>query len=275
MAPPGALQTPHVGFNKICTQEDERGTVLIGEIDLRNSAVLLDVDGTILDIAATPRDVVVPQRLKRALKTLWRGTSGAVAFVSGRPLADLDRLFAPLRLAAIAGHGAEVRVSASDEPSRYDAPIGNNLRGQFEALASKVDGIILEDKGYSLALHYRLAPEHAETVLEAVKMACAAYSESAIEVLPGKAVIEVKSRAFNKGTGVRKLMMSPPFRGRRPVFIGDDVTDESAFAVLPEFDGVGFSVGRRISGLAGCFPTPDDVRQWLYRVAGTDGEIQP
>jgi hypothetical protein len=192
----GFLETPQgAGYrNKIRIQEDERGIVLIGDIDLCNSAVLLDVDGTILDIAATPRGVAVPRRLKRALKTLWRGTSGAVAFVSGRPLGDLDRLFAPLRLAAIAGHGAEVRVSASDEPSRYDAPIGNNLRGQFEAFASKVDGIILEDKGYSLALHYRLAPEHAETVLEAVKIACAVYPKSAIEVLLGKAVIEVKSR---------------------------------------------------------------------------------
>ena len=109
----------------------------------------------------------------------------------------------------------------------------------------------------------------------AVAMACAVYPESTIEVLPGKAVIEVKSSAFNKGTGIRRLMMHPPFRGRRPVFIGDDITDESAFAVLPELDGVGFSVGRRISGLAGFFAEPDDVRQWLYRVVGTDGADQP
>jgi trehalose 6-phosphate phosphatase len=79
----------------------------------------------------------------------------------------------------------------------------------------------------------------------------------------------------DRHTGIRNLMMHPPFRGRRPVFIGDDVTDESAFAVLPEFDGVGFSVGRRISGLAGCFPEPDDVRQWIYRVAGTDKADHP
>jgi trehalose 6-phosphate phosphatase len=275
MALPGALQTTYVGFNKIRIQEDERGIVLIGDIDLCNSAVLLDVDGTILDIAATPRGVAVPRRLKRALKTLWRGTSGAVAFVSGRPLGDLDRLFAPLRLAAIAGHGAEVRVSANDQPSRNDTPIDNDLRGQFQAFASKVDGIILEDKGYSLALHYRLAPEHAEMVREVVAAACAVYPKSAIEVLLGKAVIEVKSSAFNKGTGLRMLMMHPPFRGRRPVFIGDDVTDESAFAVLPEFDGVGFSVGRPISGLAGCFAQPNDVRKWLYRIAGADEADHP
>ena len=249
--------------------------MLIDDIDLRTSAVLLDVDGTILDIAVTPRDVLVPQRLKMALETLCRETGGAVAFVSGRPLADIDRLFAPLKLAAVAGHGAELRLKGGDEPSRYEGPIDRDLRGQFAAFASKLDGIILEDKGYSLALHYRLAPEHAERVREAVAAACAVYPKNAIEVLPGKAVIEVKSAAFNKGTGIRNLMLCRPFRGRRPVFIGDDFTDEAAFAVLPEFDGLGFSVGRTISGLAGSFQKPRDVRHWLYRVTGPHGAERP
>jgi trehalose 6-phosphate phosphatase len=236
-------------------------------LDLNDRAILLDVDGTIIDIAPTPRDVVVPQQLKNALKTLSHRTGGAVAFVSGRPLADLDRLFAPLKLAAVAGHGAELRVSSRDKPSRYDAPLGGDLRRQFEALVSRLDGCILEDKGYSLALHYRLAPQHADTVREAVAAACAVYPRSAIEVLPGKAVIEVKSSAFNKGTGVRELMRFPPFRGRRPVFIGDDVTDRAAFRVLPEFGGTGYSVGHKFAGLAGWFPKPQDVREWLYQMA--------
>jgi len=245
--------------------------VLIDHIDIHNRALLLDVDGTILDIAATPREVTVPSRLKQALTKLEEETKGALAFVSGRPLADLDRLFAPLKLAAIAGHGAELRVHGGDEPSKYETPIDGDLRGQFAAFASKLDGIILEDKGYSLALHYRLAPQHAEVVREAVAAACAPYPSTSIEVLPGKAVIEVKSATFNKGTGIRQLMTYPPFRGRRPIFVGDDVTDESAFAVLPEFEGLGFSVGRELSGLAGSFPMPRDVRQWLYRAAGLAG----
>ena len=91
----------------------------------------------------------------------------------------------------------------------------------------------------------------------------------------GKAVVEVKSTAFNKGTGVRELMKFPPFRGRRPIFIGDDVTDEHAFAVLPEFDGLGFSVGRELPALAGMFRTPDDVRAWIYRLASAVGVAQP
>jgi trehalose 6-phosphate phosphatase len=249
--------------------------VLIDAIDIRTSAVLLDVDGTLLDIAPTPGEVYVPPQLKRALKRLSEQTAGATAFVSGRPLAQLDRLFAPLRLAAVAGHGAELRVDGKQHPSRYDAPIGSDLRGQFAAFAKTLDGIILEDKGYSLALHYRLAPQHAATVRDAVAAACAPYPSSTIEVLPGKEVIEVKASAFNKGTGIRELMKHPPFRGRRPVFIGDDITDEAAFAVMPEFDGFGYSVGHELSGLAGSFPKPHDVRQWLYRAAGLDGAGQP
>jgi trehalose 6-phosphate phosphatase len=251
-------------------QKHGSATAVIGDINLHDSAILLDVDGTIVDIAPTPRDVVVPQRLKKALKTLSHRTNGAIAFVSGRPLGDLDRLFGPLKLAAVAGHGAEMRVSGRDEPSRYDAPLGGDLRRQFQALVSRLDGVILEDKGYSLALHYRLAPQHADTVREAVAAACAVYPKSAIEVLPGKAVIEVKSSAFNKGTGVRELMRYPPFRGRSPVFIGDDVTDRAAFSVLSEFGGTGFSVGHKMPGLAGCFPRPQDVREWLYRLAGDE-----
>jgi trehalose 6-phosphate phosphatase len=247
--------------------------VFIDLIDIRTSAVLLDVDGTLLDIASTPHAVDVPPQLKRALGKLNEQAEGAIAFVSGRTLTELDRLFSPLRLAVVGGHGAELRISGQEEPRRYDVPIDNDLRGQFAAFAKSLEGIILEDKGYSLALHYRLAPQHADVVREAVAAACAPYPSEAIEVLPGKAVIEVKSGVFNKGTGIRELMKHPPFRGRRPVFIGDDVTDESAFAVMPEFDGFAFSVGHELPGLAGWFARPGEVRQWLYRLAGLDSEV--
>ena len=249
--------------------------MFIDKIDLRTSAVLLDVDGTLLDIAATPPTVEVPARLKEALGRLRDRTDGATAFVSGRPLTELDRLFAPLRLAAVAGHGAELRVTGKGEPHRFDTPIGDDLRRQLIAFAAAHDGIILEDKGYSLALHYRLAPELGGDVHAMIAAACAPYPAHAIEVLKGKAVVELKSTAFNKGTGVRELMKFPPFRGRRPIFIGDDITDEHAFAVLPEFDGIGFSVGRELPELAGTFNTPNDVRAWLYRLADKVGVAQP
>jgi len=241
--------------------------VLIDTIDIRTSAVLLDVDGTLLDLAETPLGVEVPQQLKRALEALAARSGGATSFVSGRSLADLDRLFAPLKLAAVAGHGAELRMAGEAPPHRRTPTISSDLRRRLETFAASNEGVIFEDKGYSLALHYRRAPQRAAEVYEAVLEACAEYPAGVLDVLPGKSVLEVKPAGFSKGSGIRELMKASPFRGRRPIFIGDDVTDESAFAVLPEFGGLGFSVGRELPGLAGSFETPGDVRAWLYRVA--------
>jgi trehalose 6-phosphate phosphatase len=242
--------------------------VLIDTIDIRSSALLLDVDGTLLDIADTPFGVDVPERLKEALAVVSSKTDGATAFVSGRPMADLDRLFAPLKLAAVAGHGAELRASGVAGIKRGEGPISTTLRQSLAAFAAAHPGVTLEDKGYSLAVHYRLAPQHAAAVKAAVADACAAsHSPDVLDVLPGKAVVEVKAAAVNKGTGIRELMTHPPFRGRRPIFIGDDVTDQAAFAVLPAFAGLGFSVGFEMPGLAGFFQAPSDVRAWLYRLA--------
>jgi trehalose 6-phosphate phosphatase len=243
--------------------------VIIETIDIRTSAFLLDVDGTLLDLADTPHSVAVPQRLKHVLKALELQSGGATSFVSGRSMADLDLLFAPLRLAAVAGHGAELRALAGGMSRRYEATIPADLRGRLKEFGATHDGIIVEDKGYSCALHYRLAPYSGAFVHAAVAAVCADYPQHQLDVLAGKSVVEVKPSSFDKGTGIRELMKSAPFRGRRPIFIGDDVTDEAAFAVLPEFDGVGFSVGRELPGVAGFFQTPSDVRAWLYRVADT------
>jgi trehalose 6-phosphate phosphatase len=249
--------------------------VQIDALDVQTRAVLLDVDGTILDIAATPVDVTVPHRLKRALERLHERAGGALAFVSGRMLSDLDTLFAPLKLPSVGGHGAEIRVREGEPRRKLDIRIDDGLKSRIKALVSKYDGVLLEDKGYSLALHYRLAPHYGSDVREAVVAACADFPTASIEILPGKAMVEVKPGAFNKGIGIRQLMTHPPFHGRQPVFIGDDITDRAAFAVLPEYDGLGFSVGHELEGLAGSFATPGAVRQWLYRAAGVDGTGQP
>jgi trehalose 6-phosphate phosphatase len=244
-------------------------------MDFKRRAILLDVDGTLLDIADTPVDVSVPQRLKRALAELHERASGALAFVSGRTLADLDTLFSPLKLPSVGGHGAEIRVRQGEPLRKLDIRIDEELKDTITGLVSKFEGVLVEDKGYSLALHYRLAPHYGSAVREAVVAACNAYPTASIEILPGKAVVEVKPGAFNKGIGIRQLMTHPPFHGRQPVFIGDDITDRAAFAVMPEFDGLGYSVGHELVGLAGSFSTPGDVRQWLYRAAGLDGAGKP
>jgi trehalose 6-phosphate phosphatase len=247
-------------------------TIPLPSANLRDIAVLLDIDGTILDIAPTPGAVIVPASLRKALTELSRKTGGALALVSGRSLGDIDLLFAPLRLPAIGGHGAEMRPSPHDDAERENAQVlDSDLRERVAELAVGTPGVLVEDKGYSLAVHYRLAPEQEGRVKRAVAAIRADWPKEPIEILPGKSVVEIKSAGFHKGAAIRELMQHKPFAGRRPIFIGDDVTDESAFAVMPEFKGLGFSVGRRAPGTAYCFAAPSDVRRWLEGLSGSDG----
>ena len=231
---------------------------------LRECAVLLDIDGTLLELARTPLEVVVPPGLSHTLKRLLDRTNGGLALVSGRSLNDIDLIFAPDRFPAVGGHGAEMRLDpSSGSVAAHAPPMDKELKRRLAAIAKLCPGIILEDKGYSLALHYRLAPDMEKAIYEAVSLIRADLPNAPIEVLPGKCVVEIKHSGFTKATGVRKLMMHEPFRGRRPFFIGDDVTDELVFAIMPDFDGLAFSVGRRARGVAGHFDAPSDVREFL------------
>jgi len=247
-------------------------TIPLPSANLRDIAVLLDIDGTILDIAPTPGAVIVPQSLRQTLTRLSRETGGALALVSGRSLGDIDVLFAPLRLPAIGGHGAEIRLSPDETTGSERAHVlDGNLRERLAEIAVDAPGVLVEDKGYSLAVHYRLAPEQEGRVKEAVAAIKADWPMEPIEVLPGKSVVEIKPANFHKGAAIRELMQHKPFAGRQPIFVGDDITDESAFAVMPEFSGMGFSVGRRAPGTAHCFAAPSDVRRWLKHLSGGDG----
>jgi trehalose 6-phosphate phosphatase len=208
-------------------------------------ALLLDIDGTLLDLAPTPREVWVPPDLAKTLPRLLARTSGALALVSGRSVNDIDLIFAPMQFPAVGGHGAEMRLSPEDESvSSHAPPMDKELKRRLAAIARLSPGILLEDKGYSLALHYRLAPHAEKAIYEAVSLIRADLPNAPMEVLPGKSVCEIKHSGFTKATGVRELMNHAPFKGRRPVFIGDDVTDESVFAIMPDFNGLAFSVGR-------------------------------
>jgi trehalose 6-phosphate phosphatase len=231
---------------------------------LNECAILLDIDGTLLDFAPTPREVWVPPGLAKTLDRLLVRTSGALALVSGRSLNDIDLIFAPKQFPAVGGHGAEMRVSRDSEAvATHAPPMDKELKMRLAAIAKLSPGILLEDKGYSLALHYRLAPHAEKAIYEAVSLIRADLPNAPIEVLPGKCVCEIKHSGFTKATGVLELMTHEPFRGRRPIFIGDDVTDESVFAIMPDLGGVAFSVGRRAQGVAGHFDEPRDVREWL------------
>jgi trehalose 6-phosphate phosphatase len=244
---------------------------LPGPGDLGSVALLLDVDGTILDTAITPDSVVVPASLRLSLKLLQAKTGGALALVSGRLIRNLDALFAPLRLPAIGGHGAEMRLSGNDVTlAPHAAIIGGSLQKLVEDTVASDSRIILENKGSSLALHYRLAPQIEQTLKSKIAEIILQVGVQDIEVMHGKAVIEIKPANFNKGEAVREMMKNPPFAHRKPVFVGDDTTDESVFKVLPMLGGIGYSVERFIPGVDGTFDSPHDVRCWLAHLCGRE-----
>jgi trehalose 6-phosphate phosphatase len=231
---------------------------------LSESAILLDIDGTLLDLAPTPREVWVPPDLAKTLNRLLVRTNGALALVSGRSLNDIDLIFAPDQFPAVGGHGAEMRITGDSEAvATHAPPMDKELKRRLAVIAKLSPGILLEDKGYSLALHYRLAPHAEKAIYAAVSLIRADLPNAPIEVLPGKCVCEIKHSGFTKATGVRELMTHEPFKGKLPLFIGDDVTDETVFGIMPDFDGLAFSVGRRARGVAGHFDAPSDVREFL------------
>ena len=235
-------------------------------LDLRLVSLLLDVDGTLLDIAPTPESVTVPASLVDTIAKLSRLASGAVAFISGRQLAMIDSLFTPLRLPTVGCHGAEIRLSA-DGGVQNGPELPDSVKLCVREIASIAPGVILEDKGHTLAVHYRSTPDAGGAVLRALLEQRAVFAAHDIQILRGKAVIEVKPRWFSKGTGLRHLMQHAPFAGRTPVFLGDDTTDEDVFRVLPDYEGIGFSVGRKIDGASHVFASPRDVRLWLTQLA--------
>jgi len=235
-------------------------------LDLATVALLLDVDGTLIDLGPSPFEVHVPGALCRSLERLLERTGGALALVSGRPIRDVDKLFSPLKLPVVGGHGAEMRLRGGDALLAVK-PLPEKLRQELVEAATPGSGVLVEDKGYSVALHYRQSPEEEPRLRELVTRARAAFPGEPLEVLLGKAMFEIKQSGINKGGAVRKLMKLSPFAGRVPVFVGDDVTDESVFAVLPTLRGKGYSVGRKFSGLAGTFSTPDEVRAALSRLS--------
>jgi trehalose 6-phosphate phosphatase len=242
----------------------DEATQKYAALDLTSVALLLDVDGTLIDIGPSPYEVNVPKELCRTLERLVELTDGALALISGRPIAGLDRLFAPLKFSAVGGHGAEMRV-AGVAVRHHIRPLPKAMR---EKIAKTVpSGVLVEDKGYSIALHYRGVPVGKERLQQLLAQIGAAYPNETVEILPGKEMLELKRAGTNKGEAVRQLMQVPPFAGRMPVFIGDDVTDESVFAILPDIGGAAFSVGREFDGLTAIFDTPASVRAALTRLA--------
>lgn len=230
-------------------------------------ALFIDIDGTLLDMAPTPDSVVVPPGLVRVLEALAHRFAGAVALSTGRRVCDADRLFAPLKLTTSGVHGTEVRTSPGAERTMLVSPASPELVEAVTRAASMSPGVLVEPKGAGIAVHYRNAPD-AGPMLK-LELARIVGDRNDLVLRPGRKVLEIIPKGYSKGTALTWFMGQPPFRGRRPVMIGDDEGDESALLAAQRFGGIGLKVaGEHFSRACADFDGVPSVRAWLAALAG-------
>jgi trehalose 6-phosphate phosphatase len=231
-------------------------------------AWFLDVDGTLIDIAPTPSAIVMPIQLPPLLQRLHDAHGGALALVSGRTLDNLRQLVAPFDPPAAGLHGLEWRDGAGMVGHAAAPPGLDDIRARLHHAAGQHPGLLVEDKGVAVALHYRQAPELADYVRQVAEDAV--HDHPGYGLVAGKMVAEIKPNGADKGTALAAFMRAPPFAGRRPVFVGDDVTDEDGFAAANRLGGLSVLVGPPRDSTAR-FRLPDiqACRVWLAAAAGT------
>lgn len=237
----------------------------------RSFALFLDFDGTLVDIAPTPNDVVLSKQIKQALCEQSAALSGALALVSGRTITDLDSYLTPLQLPMAGIHGAEMRLGNGG----CIATLENSMADVREALAIadhrlcseslEQSGVVIEKKPLGLSLHYRSAPLARQACNEAARSAACGFE--CLSVRPGKMVVEIVPACVNKGTAVERFLQDAPFRGRIPVCVGDDDADEAAFAAAQRLGGFGIRILDASLGLSTCaryrLQGPSVFREWL------------
>jgi trehalose 6-phosphate phosphatase len=228
--------------------------------------LFLDVDGTLVELTDTPSQTVADPQIKSLLREVAERLGGAVALVSGRKIATLDELFAPLKLPAAGLHGVERRRTggAIQGASFVDSQL-DRARASLKTLVEAHPGTLLEDKDRTLAVHFRLAPQ-LEAIMRQSIVEIAKPLGSNYHIQSGKMLFEIKPRGFSKATAIQAFMKESPFSGRRPVFAGDDLTDQDGFAIVEAQGGISIGVGDRVHGQ---FYLADvaAVRSWLEGIA--------
>jgi trehalose 6-phosphate phosphatase len=229
-----------------------------------DTALFLDFDGTLVDIAQTPEDVRVAEDLGELLQCVRDALHGALAVISGRPIAAVDRYLGGAVRAVAGIHGASRRDA---DGVTHEAPVDvmalNDFRPMLESFAHHHAGVLLEDKGISIAVHFREAPDWAEKSRQIVAD-CAAASQGRLERLDGKMVAELKPARITKAGALAAYMDEAPFRGRRPVFAGDDITDEAGFTAVKKIGGYGVIVGeRKPTAATARLDSVAHLHQWL------------
>lgn len=242
-------------------------------LQLDRCALFLDVDGTLIEIAARPSDVVGDAWLLQLLCALRMRCQDALALISGRRIADLDRITAPEHFAAAGLHGFE-RRNARGDCVRRASPTAQKIgqiRQLLMQLASRYPQLLLEDKDYAVAVHYRQAP-HLREVVENAIHSLAGLPAAGLRVQHGHMVAEITPSDASKAIALAEFMAELPFTGRMPVYVGDDVTDESAFQWVNAAGGLSIAVGRRqCSSARARLDSVDAVRSWLHVLTEADG----
>ncbi|SUA93326.1 trehalose-phosphatase [Pandoraea pulmonicola] len=236
------------------------------DVDVATTAFFFDLDGTLAPLAERPGAVHLPHDTAAVLASLFERTSGAVAVVSGRTIDDIDGLLAPLKVPAAGLHGAEIRHGdgqwrRADGHAEDTAQVAAMV-APLQALVAQHPGLLLENKGCAVALHYRGAPELASMARDTMR-ALADLHADRFALQPGKLVFELRPRHVSKGRAITTLLKEPPFAGRTPLFAGDDLTDEAGFADVNALGGVTIKIGEGQTCAHHRLPSPEALTAWL------------
>ncbi len=235
-------------------------------LDPARTALFLDVDGTLLEIRDRPEDVVADRDLVALLGNLSGTLDGALSLVSGRAVAEIDRIFAPERFPAAGAHGAEIRQHPEDDVDTTSARLPAAVLEELAGFAATHEGLLLETKLGGASLHYRMAPQLESQCRELVTRLMHELGQE-FRLIPGKMVFELAPRGHDKGQAIVAMMNREPFAGRRPVFVGDDVTDEDGFHAVNRMQGISIRVGEDRDSAAACtLDSVAAVRQWLESI---------
>jgi len=234
-------------------------------------AYFFDLDGTLAEIKPHPDEVSVPDDILARLSLLAELNDGALALISGRSITELEQLARPYHFPLAGVHGAE-RRDINGQTHRVTLPenIRQPLEKELRQALATLDGVELEVKGMAFALHYRHGQQHESTLFELAKSVVARYPQLAMQ--PGKCVVELKPSGINKGEAIAEFLRTPPFVGRTPVFLGDDLTDENGFAVVNKLGGISIKVGAGDTQAKWRLGRVQDVYQWLENI--TDHQQQ-
>jgi trehalose 6-phosphate phosphatase len=247
------------------SEETGRGAAVLASP--REWALFLDIDGTLIGMAPTPDAVQVPRGLVPLLRRLASGLEGAMALLTGRRIADADRLLAPLKLVASGVHGTELRSARGEPISVLAPPMPASVVQAMNEISGIAEGILVEQKGPGVAVHYRNAPL-ARQALESGVAAIIAASSYDLVLRRGRKVLEAVPKGYSKGTALTQLLSGPPFQGRRPVMVGDDVGDESALLAAERLGGLALRVaGEHFGPTTADFDGVESVHAWLEALA--------